>query len=91
MMEKAFAYFICISGILFDVLITTAGLLIRGGTEGNAFLKFLPSKSIIVFFLVATNLFIIPILLMMKTNSRFFTLGLYIMGGYRFSCGLTWF
>jgi hypothetical protein len=90
-MKNIFPYYICIAGILFDVLITSAGLLIREGAEGNPFLKYLPSKNLILFFLVASNLFAIAALLMINSKNRFFPVALYTIGVFRFFCGLTWF
>lgn len=85
--------FLFITGILFDIIITLIGVLIRGGKEGNIFLKNIQPTNFMMFLFLASNLFFIPFTLYFS-NTNLFKNYLYpymgLFGIYRLYSGLSW-
>jgi len=85
--------FIFVSGVLFDVIITTIGVLLFDGTEGNIFLKWIYPKSLLITIFILSNIFLLIFVycIIKKRNTKFLNYFIAIMGLYRFSCAATWF
>lgn len=93
-MFKLFSQFIFITGILFDLIITTIAVLLRNGKEGNSFINWIYPKELMIIIFIITNIILIVIMLFLykKYYHKIFDYILFGIGFYRlFFCGGSWF
>jgi hypothetical protein len=89
--------FLFVQGVLFDTIITPAGVLLHRGPETNPVLSGIQSPGLMLLIFLSSNLLFIPAMLMiadyLNHEKRFRAapdIVISLIGIVRLACGLTW-